>query len=126
MKNHKTVFLLLLFFAFYTSNAQVAEQQIKKLPSDPKTNCQLRYYYFPNLEAYFDNLENVYYYQSGGNWNIVKELPENYGGYSLYKNVRVMLNDFDGENPYQFIKTHKKTYPYSSNGKIKKVTACNN
>ena len=125
MKNLKTVFLLLLFFAFYTSNAQVAEQQKKKLPTDPKTNCKLRYYYFPNLEAYFDTLENVYYYQANGDWNTVEELPENYGGYSLYKNVRVMLTDFDGDNPYQFIKKHKKTYPYSSNGKIKKITACN-
>jgi hypothetical protein len=40
----------------------------------------------------------------------------------MYKNIRIMITDFDDENPFQLLKTHKKIYPYSANGKIKKIT----
>lgn len=123
MKNFKVQILLLLLVAFNISNAQVSENKKKYLPIDKTTNCQLRYHYFPNMEVYFDNLENIYHYKIKGNWITSSELPENYGGYSLYKNVRVMITDFDDENPFQLFKTHKKIYPYSANGKIKKITA---
>lgn len=45
-------------------------------------------------------------------------LPTNYGGYSLYNKVRVAITDFDGDEPYQLLKVHKKMYPYNSKGRF--------
>lgn len=122
MTNFKVKILLLFLFAFNISIAQDLITQKKYLPVDKKTNCQLRYNYFPNMEVYFDNLEYMYHYKIKGKWITSSELPKNYGGYSLYKNIRVTITDYDGENPIQFLKIHKKIYPYSANGKIKKLT----
>ena len=89
---------------------------------DPVTNCHLRYYYFPNIEAYFDTQTSTYYYTEGGEWKTAKELPNGYRGYSLNNKVNVIITDYDDDNPCQFLPIHKKKYPYS-NGKQKKVTA---
>jgi len=89
---------------------------------DSKTNCYLRYYYFPNIEAYFDNLKMVYYYKEKGNWTTAPELPENYGGYSLYNKAHVSITNYDDENPFQLILLHKKIYPYNSKGRFAYAT----
>ncbi len=123
MKSVKKLFLVVLFFTCYLSNAQTPKNEISSLPTDPKTNCYVRYYYFPNLEAYFDNLELVYHYKVNGNWQKAENLPNNYGGYSLYNKVRVSITDFDGDEPYQLLKTHKKMYPYNSKGRFTNQTA---
>ena len=123
MKNFKTVLLLILLCVCFTSKAQNAETPKRYIPIDPKTNCQLRYSYFPNLYAYFDNLNNVYYYQLNGEWQTAPELPKHYGGYSLFNGGRVAITNFDDENPQQFIKIHKKLYPYNSKGRYSNTTA---
>ncbi|WP_293890405.1 hypothetical protein [Flavobacterium sp.] len=123
MKSIKKLFLVLFFFTSYVSSAQTSIGDISSLPIDSKTNCYIRYYYFPNLEAYFENLELVYYYKVNGQWQKNENLPTNYGGYSLYNKVRVAITDFDGEEPYQFIIIHKKMYPYNSKGRFTNPTA---
>ena len=117
---------MIVFTCFYTS-AQSPPPPPKdnesSLPIDSKTNCYIRYYYFPNLEAYFDNLELVYHYKINGEWKKSENLPTNYGGYSLYNKVRVAITDFDGNEPYLLLKTHKKMYPYNSRGRFTNQTA---
>lgn len=122
MKSIKKLFLVLFLFACYLSNAQT-KNETSSLPVDPKTNCYIRYYYFPNLEAYFDNQELVYHYKVNGEWQKAENLPTNYGGYSLYNKVRVSITDFDGDDPTQLLKTHKKMYPYNSKGRFTNQTA---
>ncbi len=122
MKSNK-LFLMLFFFTCYLSSAQTSKDEISSLPIDDKTNCYIRYYYFPNLEAYFDNLELVYHYKVNDQWQQAENLPTNYGGYSLYNKVRVAITDFDGNEPYQLLKTHKKMYPYNSKGRFTNPTA---
>lgn len=123
MKNFKILIILVLSFVYSLSNAQSTETPKKYIPVDPKTNCQLRYSYFPNLYAYYDNLKNVYYYQLNGKWQTAAELPQNYGGYSLYNKARVAITNYEEENPQQFIKIHKKLYPYNSKGRYTNATA---
>ena len=116
---------MVVLTSFFT-NAQQAPQppnEDDSLPIDPITNCYVRYYYFPNLEAYFDNLELVYYFKVKGEWQTAEELPTNFGGYSIYNKVRVTITDYDGEEPYQLIGTHKKMYPYNSKGRFTNQTA---
>jgi len=113
-----------LFIALLANNmlAQTATIKKESLPIDPKTNCYIRYYYFPNLEAYFDNLKMVYYYKEKGEWITSEELPENFGGYSLYNKARVSITNFDDDNPFQLILLHKKIYPYNSKGRFAYAT----
>jgi hypothetical protein len=99
-------------------NAQDREKVI--LPVDKETDCELRYYYFPNMQVYYDMKKGLYHYQKDQSWIVATELPRNYGGYSLFKNERVLITDFDGEQPEIFIKIHKKMYPYNPKGRIKR------
>ena len=89
---------------------------------DPDSNCHLRYFYFPNLEAYYDTQKSIYLYMEGGVWKSAKELPNGYRGYSLNNKVNVLIKDYDDDNPCQFLPIHKKKYPYN-NGRNKRMTA---
>jgi hypothetical protein len=98
--------------------AQETAPKKESLPIDKKTNCYIRYYYYPNLQAYFDNLEMVYHYKDSGEWKTAPELPQNYGGYSLYNKASVVINDYDGDRPYDYLSVHKKRFPYNSKGRF--------
>lgn len=116
----KKIVLLLTAFSLLQVNAQVSTA--KKLTIDPQTNCELRYYYFPNMQAYYDMKEEMFHYQENNTWIVSSQLPQNYGGYSLFKKERVVLTDFEGDNPEQFIKIHKKMYPFNPKGRIQRPT----
>lgn len=115
MKNYILLFTALSFFGV---NAQ--EKVEKKLTIDPQTNCELRYFYFPNMEAYYDLKNEIFHYQENNAWITNKQLPNNYGGYSLYKKERVILTDFEGDNPELLIKIHRKMYPYNAKGRVQR------
>lgn len=116
MKPIEKVFLLMLLFTCYFSSAQASNDNQSSTEITKKT--ELRYYYFPNLEAYFDLQEKVYLYKEDGEWVEAEELPTNYGGYSLYNKVRVNIDDYDGDEPYLMLAEHKKRFPYNSKGRF--------
>ena len=107
---------------FKIPNLPLSVAMKEKLPIDKKTNCYIRYYYYPNLQAYFDNLEMVYHYKENGEWKTAPELPQNYGGCSLYNKARVIIDDYDGDRPYEYLSVHKKKYPYNSKGRFRNNT----
>lgn len=121
MKRIEKVFLLMLLFTGFISNAQTADTKTEQ-PAETKTT-EIRYYYFPNLEAYFDLQEKVYLFKEDGEWVEAEELPKNFGGYSLYNKVRVTITDYDGDEPYLMIDAHKKKYPYNAKGRFTNQTA---
>ncbi|WP_374549971.1 hypothetical protein [Flavobacterium sp.] len=91
-----------------------------KLNISKSTGCTIRYHYYPNLQAYYDLKEKLYYFQMNGEWFTGENLPDNYGGYSLFKNEKVQITDYDGDNPETMIKIHTKTFPYNAKGRIKR------
>lgn len=122
----KTINVMLAFvfvLAYGSTYAQNATAKKENLPIDKKTNCYIRYFYFPNLQAYFDNLKMVYYYKEKGEWITASELPKNYGGYSLYNKARVTITDYDDDQPYNLLQVHKKMFPYNSKGRFINQTA---
>jgi hypothetical protein len=125
MKRTKNIIVLFIALISSAMYSQAISESAKKefLPIDPKTNCYLRYYYFPNLEAYFDNLKMVYYFKVNGQWQNAEELPPNYGGYSLYNKARVSITNYDDDNPFELIRIHRKIYPYSSKGRFAYATS---
>lgn len=118
MKTLRSLSLVLVFLFAIQAVAQETAPKKESLPIDKKTNCYIRYYYYPNLQAYFDNLEMVYYYKENGEWKTASELPQNYGGYSIYNKVRVVINDYDDDKPYDLLSIHKKRFPYNSKGRF--------
>jgi hypothetical protein len=123
MKTLQTLMMLVVFFLVNTTQAQRTLAIKESLPVDKKTNCYIRYQYFPNLQAYFDNLKMVYHFKNNGEWTIAPELPINYGGYSLYNKASVVIDDYDDENPYELLTIHKKKFPYNSKGRFTNTTA---
>lgn len=125
MKNLKHIFaLLIVLLTLCTSNAQTSEKKnINGHLIDPTTNCVLRYYYYPNLEAYYDTQKNIYYYFENGQWIVANQIPTGFRGYSLYNKVNVIIKDYDDEDPTQFLNVHKKKYPYITKNALKKMTA---
>ena len=65
---------------------------------------------------------NQFIIKVNGQWEKAENLPTNYGGYSLFNKVRVNITDYDGDEPYEQIKIHKKMYPYNSKGRFSNPT----
>jgi len=128
-KMKKILFSIGIVLLTLTANAQADRKKADKAPPlvDPVTKCNLRYYYYPNIEAYFDTQKSIYYYQEDGQWKNAEEIPSGYRGYSMNNKVSVYITDYDGDDVLQFQKRHKKEYPYSPNGRFmrKMATASN-
>ncbi|NUY79769.1 hypothetical protein HUK80_02595 [Flavobacterium sp. MAH-1] len=116
--------LLIALLLILSANVFGQEQNdVKRLPFDAETNCQIRYYYYPNLEAYFDNLNSIYIFKDKGIWVKEKEIPSGYRGYGLFNKAHIAINDYDDEDPTQFLEAHRKKYPYNSLKRQRNATA---
>jgi len=119
------LFIAVIFLVGLDANAQADRKKADKAPPlvDPVTKCNLRYYYYPNIEAYFDTAKSVYYYQENGEWQTAEEIPSGYRGYSMNNKISVYITDYDDDNITQMVKKHKKEYPYSPNGRFMRKMA---
>ncbi len=108
----------IVLLACQISNAQT--DGIKKYDPrfNPETNCMTRFFYYPNIEAYFDTKENVYLFTDKGEWKKAAELPHGYRGYSLNNKINVPIKDYDEDNITQFLAAHKKKFPYVSSRRL--------
>jgi len=79
-----------------------------------------RYYYLPDIDTYYDVTQKQFIYDNNGNWARVNRLPSRYRGYDLYNGYKVVLNDYRGNTPYTYHKTHVTNYPKGYKGKPQK------
>ncbi len=106
---------LLLVIAGTTVHAQVSVQ-IGVTPAwGPAESSGVRYYYLPDIEAYYDVNDGTYIYMNGGKWRHSRDLPAAYANYDLYGGYKVMLNDYHGERPYDNFRSHRRSYPKGYN-----------
>src|SRR6476620_8016869 len=105
---NKAFYLASAFFlALQTANAQTPTQKTSDVESeDALPSVGLRYYYYPNLDAYFDTRTNLYIYEIEGVWTKSKELKSGLRGYSLLNGTRVPITDYNGETPYSQLAEH--------------------
>ena len=123
MKKFKTAISVVVLLTVQLTLAQAKNKAKSDVPLFNKaTNCQLRYYYYPNTEAYLDTQKMIYYYRENGEWQTAEELPTGYRGYSMYNKYSVYITDYDDDFITQFINIHKKKYPYITNEKSKQLT----
>ena len=110
-------FFLVVFLLVCTS---AYCQEIKKdaeVPAKQVNNMQFRYYYYPNLQLYYDTLDAVYLCKENNKWIKKTELLSNSRGYSMANGVYVPIKDYLGDEPYQFIEQHKKDFPKNFNSR---------
>ncbi len=122
MKNAKKIYYVFLILLAHVMIAQ--KQKPEEVPLlNPENNCLLRYYYFPNLEAYYDTQKKIYYYKEDAKWKTAEEIPKGYRGYSLFNKIYIYINDYDDDDVCQFIAIHRKKFPYTKRGNLKELNA---
>lgn len=99
-----------------------AQAQVELDAVDVSSNYkyeEVRYYYYPNLQAYFDTKVGLYLYVQNGEWVESETLSPTFRGYSLKNGQYVMIKDYTGDEPYSMLSQHKAQYPpdYSSRPK---------
>jgi hypothetical protein len=129
MNGKNYLIILLLFISFHSVFGQNIKDEVALdtvfVGNKKKMNeiTKIRYYYFPNLEAYFDTQEAVYICKINGKWVNVMQIPPNYRGYSLKNGIYVILKGYIGDEPYKHLEEHKLEFPadYSAKRKPTKV-----
>jgi hypothetical protein len=71
------------------------------------------FYYFPELNIYFDVNSALFYYLSNRRWVSDYYLPLTYRQYDLYRMYKVVLNDHS--NPWIHNRLHRSNYAHFSN-----------
>ncbi|MCV2484721.1 hypothetical protein OD917_07285 [Flavobacterium sp. SH_e] len=123
MKTIKYFIIGVLFLSFNYSNAQVSVNvNIGNPPAwGPVGYTDVRYYYLPDLETYYDISTSNYVYLSNGRWIRTRSLPSAYRNYDLYSEYKVVLTDYRGDRPYDNFKNHKVKYAKGYKGKPQKT-----
>lgn len=103
------------------STPQINTITTQNTDNEENTDLTLRYYYFPNLSAYFDLKLEKYIYKVDGMWVMRDNIPPNYRGYSVYNNYRVSIADYFDDTPYELLAEHRKLYPADYTGKLRKI-----
>jgi hypothetical protein len=76
----------------------------------PSGYNDVRYYYLPDVEAYYDVQTSMFIYISGNRWIHRSYLPTRYRNYDLYHGYKVVMNDYRGNSPYSHFRQHKMKY----------------
>lgn len=114
MKTLKALLTGLLLVAFSHMNAQVSVNvNIGAPPAwGPAGYTDVRYYYIPDINTYYDLSTGQYIYINNGGWVRATTLPVVYRNYNLYTGYKVVLTDYRGATPHVHYKTHKVKYPH--------------
>jgi len=79
-------------------------------PWGPVGYTEVRYYYLPDVEAYYDIQSAMFIYYGGGAWVHRAYLPTQYRNYDLYYGYKVVMTDYHGSSPYVHFSQHKVKY----------------
>jgi len=86
----------------------------------PTGYSSARYYYLPDIEAYYDVQKSNFIYISGNSWVRRSQLPKHYRNYDLYNGYKVVMTDYRGNAPYTYYKQHKVKYKKGYRGNPQK------
>jgi hypothetical protein len=118
MKTLQHFLLGLIFFTGAFSQAQVTVNVNVGSPPNwgPAGYTDVRYYYLPDIDTYYDISTGQYIYITNGNWIRATALPPAYRGYNLYNGYKVVITDYRDATPYVYYKIHKAKYPKGYKG----------
>jgi len=102
------VFGILLMFAGSAHSQVSINVHIGTPPAwGPAGYDNVRYYYLPDIEAYYDVPSAMFIYLSGNRWVHRHQLPPRYRNYDLYGGYKVVMNDY---RPYDHFREHRIRY----------------
>lgn len=87
----------------------------------PSGYSNVRYYYLPDVEAYYDVQSSNFICFSGNRWVRHTYLPKQYRNYDLYNGYKVVMTDYRGNAPYTYYKHHKVKYAKGYHGNYQKT-----
>jgi hypothetical protein len=108
MKAFKLVVCGMLLFFAVTAKAQLSVNvNIGNPPAwGPVGYTDVRYYYIPDVEAYYDVPSAKFIYLNSGSWVHRTSLPSRYRHYDLYHGYKVVMTDYRGNTPYSHFRDH--------------------
>lgn len=112
MKTFKLFLLGLMLFFGVAAQAQVSVNINLGTPPlwGPVGYTEVRYYYLPDVEAYYDVQSSMFIYDLDGIWVQRTYLPVRYRNYDLYNGYKVVMHDYHGNTPYIHHKDYQKKY----------------
>ncbi len=123
MKTLKMIIIGIVLFIASAVQAQViVNVNIGSPPPwGPVGYSDVRYYYLPDVEAYYDIQSSMFIYYSGVAWIHRTYLPTRYRGYDLYGGYKVVMTGYGGDAPYTNFKEYKKKYAKGYHGQAQKT-----
>ncbi|OXA90421.1 hypothetical protein [Flavobacterium hercynium] len=118
----KKLGLAVMLLMSVLSHAQVSiNVNIGTPPSwGPEGHDDSRYYYLPDIDVYYDVNQSQFIYDNGGKWTRAKNLPAQHKKYDLYDGYKVVVNDYKGDDPYNYHTKHRASYPKGYKGEPQK------
>lgn len=112
MKTLKFWLIGISLMVLSTANAQVSVTLNTGKPPQwgPAGYSNVRYYYLPDVESYYDIHTSKFIYNNGVGWIHRANLPAKYRNYDLYSGYKVVMTDYSGNKPYTTYKTYKTKY----------------
>jgi hypothetical protein len=83
----------------------------------PVGYTDVRYYYLPDVEAYYDVQTSMFIYYGGGVWIHRTYLPAQYADYDLYYGYKVVMVDYYGPTPYYNFREYRTRYQKGYRGR---------
>ncbi|WP_309641167.1 hypothetical protein [Flavobacterium sp.] len=114
MKTTLLIALGILFFPTQIIKAQDKMEAPIEIPTVTKTASSyvdVRYYYYPNMQAYFDTKRALYLIKQNGVWTTSETIDFTSRGYCVRNSAYEMLKDYTGDEPQQFLAVHQLKYP---------------
>jgi hypothetical protein len=90
-------------------------------PWGPAGYTDVRYYYLPDVESYYDIYAAQFVCNIDGEWLHRMRLPSPNRNYDLYEGYKIVMKDYKGSAPYKFFQDHKKKYPIGYRGPEQKT-----
>ena len=90
-------------------------------PWGPVGFNEARYYYLPDVEAYYDVPSSMFIYNNGRTWVHRAHLPSRFKNYDLYGGYKVVMTDYRGDAPYANFKEHQMKYGRGYHGESQRT-----
>jgi hypothetical protein len=112
MKKLKLLGIGLFIFFAGVAHAQISVNVNIGTPPlwGPAGSDNVKYYYLPDVESYYDVPSRMFIYFNGVSWIHRASLPAKYRNYDLYHGYKVVLQDYRGNSPYERFHDHKMKY----------------
>lgn len=116
------IFGVFIFFTFAIQAQESLDYNLVPPPSwGPAGYTDVRYYYLPDVESYYDIYASQFVCYINGEWLHRNSLSSPNKNYDLYDGYKIVMEDYLGSAPYQFFQDQKMKYPIGYRGEEQKT-----